>query len=101
MRNMNFSAVFSLSITSSKLYGSIFTLSIFLIIHAFLDFLSETRGPTKYGILRAEVINDDLYAAVDLAIDKLEGQIRKQKTRLQRKNKEGLAAAFLDSEDLE
>ena len=34
--------------------------------------------------LRAEVTNDDLYAAVDLAIDKLEGQMRKLKTRMDR-----------------
>ena len=32
--------------------------------------------------LRAEVKNDDLYAAVDLALDKLENQLRKLKTRL-------------------
>ncbi len=34
--------------------------------------------------LRAEVTNDDLYAGVDLAIDKLEGQMRKLKTRMDR-----------------
>lgn len=34
--------------------------------------------------LRAEVSNDDLYAGVDLAIDKLEGQMRKIKTRMDR-----------------
>lgn len=33
---------------------------------------------------RAEVINSDLYAGVDLAIDKLEGQMRKLKTRMDR-----------------
>ncbi len=33
---------------------------------------------------RAEVSNDDLYAGVDLAIDKLEGQMRKLKTRMDR-----------------
>lgn len=34
--------------------------------------------------LRAEVKNPDLYAGVDLAIDKLEGQMRKLKTRMDR-----------------
>ena len=34
--------------------------------------------------LRAEVRDDDLYAAVDLAIDKLQGQMRKLKTRMDR-----------------
>ena len=43
----------------------------------------EVTIPTKYAILRAEVVDDDLYAAIDLAIDKLEDQIRRQKTRLQ------------------
>ena len=36
--------------------------------------------------LRAEVANADLYAAIDLAIDKLEGQMRKIKTRMDRSN---------------
>ncbi len=39
---------------------------------------------TKQMDLRAEVKNDDLYAAVDLALDKLEGQMRKLKTRMDR-----------------
>ena len=36
--------------------------------------------------LRAEVSDQDLYAAIDLAIDKLEGQMRKLKTRMDRSN---------------
>jgi len=36
--------------------------------------------------LRAEVEHQDLYAALDLAIDKLEGQMRKVKTRMDRSN---------------
>lgn len=34
--------------------------------------------------LRAEVVNEDLYAAMDLAVDKLQGQMRKIKTRMDR-----------------
>ena len=45
-------------------------------------------------------MDDDLYAAIDKAIDKLEDQIRRQKTRLTRKNKEKLAYAFIE-EDFE
>ena len=41
---------------------------------------------TQYMDLRAEVYDNDLYAAVDLAIDKLEGQMRKLKTRMDRSN---------------
>ena len=59
----------------------------------------EVTIPTKYAILRAEVVDDDLYDAIDLAIDKLEDQIRRQKTRLQRKNRLSLAEAFLDEEE--
>jgi len=36
--------------------------------------------------LRAEVEHQDLYAAIDLAVDKLEGQVRKLKTRMDRSN---------------
>ena len=42
-------------------------------------------------LLRAEVKNDDLYAAIDLAVDKLAGQIRKLKTKLKNKNIEGIS----------
>ncbi len=56
----------------------------------------EVTIPTKIGLLRTEVVNDDFYAAVDLAIDKLEDQIRRQKTRLSRRHREHLAQAFID-----
>ncbi len=56
----------------------------------------EVTIPTKLAILRAEVVHEDLYAAVDLVIDKLEDQIRRQKTRLSKKHKDKLALAFID-----
>lgn len=58
----------------------------------------EVTIPTKFAILRAEVVDNDLYAAIDAAIDKLEDQIRRQKTRLSKKNKDSLAKSFLDHE---
>lgn len=61
----------------------------------------EVTIPTKFAVLRAEVVQDDLYAAIDLAIDKLEDQIRRQKTRLTRKYKEKLAYAFIEEEEIE
>ena len=61
----------------------------------------EVTIPTKFAVLRAEVVQDDLYAAIDLAIDKLEDQIRRKKTRLTRKNKEKLAYAFIEEEEIE
>lgn len=60
----------------------------------------EVTIPTKIAVLRAEVTHEDLYAAIDLVIDKLEDQIRRQKTRLSRKGKEGLAAAFVEEEEV-
>lgn len=59
----------------------------------------EVTIPTKFAVLRAEVVHDDLYAAIDLVVDKLEDQIRRQKTRLSRKNKEKLAMAFAEYEE--
>ena len=52
----------------------------------------EVTIPTEYVLLRAEVVDQDLYNAIDLVIDKLEGQIRKYKTRLSRKSKDNKLA---------
>lgn len=61
----------------------------------------EITIPTKVGILRTEVVNDDFYAAVDLAIDKLEDQLRRQKTRLSKRHREHLAEAFINEAEAE
>lgn len=45
----------------------------------------EVTVPTSKFTLRAEERHQDLYAATDLVIDKLEGQIRKNKARLDKK----------------
>ncbi len=45
----------------------------------------EVTIPLKTFILRAEESRDDFYAAVDKTVDKLERQIRKNKTKLQSK----------------
>ena len=57
----------------------------------------EVTFPTEYVLLRAEVVDQDLYNAIDLVIDKLEGQIRKYKTRLNRKSKDNKLAFNLAS----
>ena len=59
----------------------------------------EVTIPTKVGILRAEVEHEDFYAAIDLAIDKLEDQIRRQKTRLSRRHKDTLAESFIEKDE--
>ncbi|ERK57425.1 ribosomal subunit interface protein [Gemella bergeri ATCC 700627] len=48
----------------------------------------EITVPLKGVTLRAEEVNEDLYAAVDLAVDKLERQMRKHKTKINRKGRE-------------
>lgn len=58
----------------------------------------EITIPSKVGTLRTEVIHEDFYAAVDLAIDKLEDQIRRQKTRLSRRHKDSLVETFVTEE---
>ena len=45
----------------------------------------EVTVPTSKFTLRAEERHPDLYAATDLVVDKLEGQIRKNKNRLGKK----------------
>ena len=50
--------------------------------------------------LRAEVSDADLYAALDVAVDRLEGQMRKIKTRMDRTNKMSLAES-IDFEQVE
>ena len=46
----------------------------------------EVTVPTDKYILRSEEEHNDLYAAIDLVVDKLEGQIRKNKTQLKKLN---------------
>ena len=53
------------------------------------DQIVEVTIPVQKMILRCEVSHSDLYAAIDLVSDKIERQIRKNKTRLhQRKMKD-------------
>ena len=58
----------------------------------------EVTIPTKYAILRAEVMDMDVYNAIDKVVDKLEDQIRRQKTRLERKHKDSLAEFLMNEE---
>jgi ribosomal subunit interface protein len=67
----------------------------------------EVTIPLPYLVLRAEETSPDLYASIDLVVDKLERQIRKFKTKINRKSREtGLnntakAAIFLNGEETE
>lgn len=55
----------------------------------------EVTIPIKKMYLRAEVSHEDLYGAIDLVSDKLERQIRKNKTRMHKPVKE---MPFIDFE---
>lgn len=48
----------------------------------------EVTIPLPFLVLRAEETSPDLYASVDLVTDKLERQIRKYKTKINRKSRE-------------
>jgi putative sigma-54 modulation protein len=63
----------------------------------------EVTIPTKFYTMRAEVGNPDMYAAIDLTVDKLESQIRKHKSKITRslQKKEGVKSIFHDDLDLE
>jgi putative sigma-54 modulation protein len=63
----------------------------------------EVTIPTKFYTMRAEVSDDDMYAAIDLTIDKLESQIRKHKNKITRslQKKEGVGDLFTEEFDIE
>ena len=59
----------------------------------------EVTIPFNGVILRGEEENGDMYASIDLVLDKLEGQIRKQKTKLlKRNNSESLRFQFIPND---
>ena len=62
----------------------------------------EVTIPMKNLVLRAEERHDELYAAVDLIVGKLERQIRKYKTKINRKfrDRDGMGLAFAAAEQV-
>lgn len=58
----------------------------------------EVTIPIKKAILRGEESDKDLYAAIDFVIDKLERQIRKNKTKMHHKNNKEIYDLFIDFE---
>ena len=63
-----------------------------------IDQTAEITIPIKKAILRAEESNKDLYASIDFAVDKLERQIRKNKTRIKQKSNRENIDVFIDFE---
>ncbi len=68
------------------------TANVVLRVHG-IDQIVEVTIPAKKVILRAEDRNKDLYAAIDLVVEKLERQIRKNKTKM---NKKAMKNTFID-----
>ena len=58
----------------------------------------EVTIPMTNLVLRAEEENADMYAAVDLILDKLERQIRKHKTKINRKFRTSVPEAAIAAE---
>lgn len=61
----------------------------------------EVTIPYDKYVLRGEETQEDLYAAIDLVIDKLEGQIRKTKAKLKKQVKKNETVLNLDYEFLQ
>ncbi len=63
----------------------------------------EITIPTKNIILRAEVDAESIYGAIDLAIDKLESQIRKHKSKIYKslKRREGVGHHYATQADFD
>jgi putative sigma-54 modulation protein len=63
----------------------------------------EITIPTKNIILRAEVNAESVYSAIDLAIDKLESQIRKHKSKIYRslKHRSGVGQYYSTQVDFD
>ena len=63
-------------------------------VHVNLKTYTDKKGKVEVSIpmpglvLRAEEVHEDMYAAIDLVTDKLERQIRKHKTKINRKLRE-------------
>jgi len=58
----------------------------------------EVTIPTKVGLCRAEIVHDNFETGCDLAIEKIEDQIRKNKSRLSRRHKDSLATTFIEED---
>lgn len=56
----------------------------------------EVTIPFNGVILRGEEATDDMYRSIDIVEEKLERQIRKQKTKLSRRNNESLRFSYID-----
>ena len=60
--------------------------------------IAEITIPFKGGILRAEECTNDMYQSIDNALIKIERQIRRHRTRLEKRLRQGAFERSLDGE---
>ncbi|AIG65070.1 ribosome hibernation-promoting factor, HPF/YfiA family [Weissella tructae] len=66
------------------------------------QFTVEVLIQTPYVLVRAEDTQEDLYQAIDFVVEKLERQVRKYKTKVNRKSREkGYKGLEFDVEDID
>lgn len=86
----------------NKYFGNAKSIKASVIIHVKNnEQIIEVTVPTSKFTLRAEEKHVDLYAAIDLVVDKLERQIRKNKTKLNDKYKNIIQVDVPVSSDVE
>lgn len=60
----------------------------------------EVTIPLGSITLRAEDISQDMYGSIDLVVDKIERQIRRNKTKIEKKNRQKVSTSQLFTEEL-
>lgn len=60
----------------------------------------EVTIPLGSITLRAEDISQDMYGSIDLVVDKIERQIRRNKTKIEKKNRQKVATSQIFTEEL-
>lgn len=60
----------------------------------------EVTIPLGSITLRAEDISQDMYGSIDLVVDKIERQIRRNKTKIEKKNRQKVSTGQIFTEEL-
>ena len=60
----------------------------------------EVTIPLGSITLRAEDVSQDMYGSIDLVVDKIERQIRRNKTKIEKKNRQKVATGKIFTADL-
>ncbi|HEM3701852.1 TPA: ribosome-associated translation inhibitor RaiA [Streptococcus suis] len=61
----------------------------------------EVTIPVGTVTLRAEDISQEMYGSIDLVVDKIERQIRRNKTKIEKKHRQKIATGQVFTDDLE